>query len=90
MEYGYQWVQLGMVVLVVNFFRIFESKLFWFVVAIFDLVHDVEAVFHHPNVLTASGNLYCDMSDARKTAAELAVSRASLIFQKRFPNAISS
>ena len=27
----------------------------FFVVAIFDLVHDVEAIFHLPKVLTASG-----------------------------------
>ena len=31
-------------VLVVNFFRIFEIKSLWFVVAIFDLVHGVEAM----------------------------------------------
>ena len=38
-----QGVQLRMV-LVVNFFRIFEIIFFCFVVAIFDLVHDVEAI----------------------------------------------
>ena len=32
----------------VNFFRNFDIKCFWFVVAMFDLVHDVEA----------SGNLF--------------------------------
>ena len=30
------------------FFRIFEIILFWFVVAISDLVHDVEAIVHLP------------------------------------------
>ena len=33
-------------VLVVNFFVNFETKFFCFVVAICDLVHDVEAVFY--------------------------------------------
>ena len=31
-----------------NFFRIFEIKIFCFVVAIFDLVQDSEAIFHLP------------------------------------------
>ena len=31
------------------FFRIFEIICFCFVVAIFDLVHDVETIFHLPN-----------------------------------------
>ena len=35
---------------------IFEI-IFCFVVAICDLVHDVETIFHLPYVLTASGNL---------------------------------
>ena len=32
----------------VNFVRIFEITFFCFVVAIFDLVHDVAAIFHLP------------------------------------------
>ena len=32
-------------VLVVNFFCIFKKKFFLFVVAIFDLVHDVEPIY---------------------------------------------
>ena len=43
-----QGVQLRMV----NFFRIFCF------VAIFDLVHDVEAIFHFPLLLKASGNIF--------------------------------
>ena len=41
-----------------NFFRIFEIIIFCFVVAICDLVHDVETIFHLSYVLTASGNLF--------------------------------
>ena len=59
-----------------SYFLIF----FCFVVAIFDLVHYMEAIFR---LLTASGNPFINMSDA-------AVFRASLIFQKRFPDAVSS
>ena len=47
-----------------------------FVVAICDLVHDVETIVHLSYVLTASG--------------KIAVSRASLIFQKRFPDAVNT
>ena len=39
-------------------------------------MHDVETIFHLSYVLKASGNL--------------AVSRASLIFQKRFPDAVNT
>ena len=39
----------------VNFFCIFEFFFFCFVVAIWNLVHDVEAIFHLPELLTASG-----------------------------------
>ena len=42
---------------VVNFFCIFEINIFCFVVAICDLVHDVETIFHLSYVLTAFGNL---------------------------------
>ena len=41
-----------------QFFRIFKIIIFWFVVAICDLVHDVENIFHLSYVLTASGNLF--------------------------------
>ena len=39
-------------------FRIFEILIFCFVVAICDLVHDVETIFHLSYVLTASGNRF--------------------------------
>ena len=42
--------------------------MFCFVVAICDLVHDVTTIFHPSYVLTASGNLFRNMSDARETA----------------------
>ena len=41
-----------------NFSRIFEIIIFCCVVAICDLVHDVETIFHLSYVLTASGNLF--------------------------------
>ena len=41
-----------------QFFRIFEIIIFRCVVAICDLVHDVETIFHLSYVLTASGNLF--------------------------------
>ena len=41
-----------------NFFRIFEIISFCFVVAICDLVHNVETIFHLSYLLTASGNLF--------------------------------
>ena len=41
-----------------NFFSIFENIIFGCVVAICDLVHDVETIFHLSYVLTASGNLF--------------------------------
>ena len=68
-----------MMISVVIFFRIFEIFIFCFVVAIglCDLVHDVETIFHLSYVLTASGN-------------KIAVSRASLIFQKRFPDPVNT
>ena len=40
------------------FFRIFEIIIFCFVVAICDLVHDVDAMYGVLYVLTASGNLF--------------------------------
>ena len=39
-------------------FYIFEIKMFYFVVAMSDLVHNVEAIFHLPKLLTASGNIF--------------------------------
>ena len=47
-------------------------------------MHDVETIFYISYVLTASGNLFGNMSDARE------VSQASLIFQKRFPDAVNT
>ena len=44
------------------------TLVFCFVVAICDLVHDVETIFHLFYVHTASGNLFKNMSDARETA----------------------
>ena len=42
--------------------------IFCFVVAICDIVHDVKTILHLSYVLTASGNLFLNMSDARETA----------------------
>ena len=50
-------VQRKIMISMVNFFCIFEIIIFCFVVAICDLVHDVETIFHISYVLTASGNL---------------------------------
>ena len=47
---------------------IFEIIIFCFVVAICDLEYDVDAMYGLPYVLTASGNLFLNMSDARETA----------------------
>ena len=43
-----------------QFFRNFEVIIFCFVVAICDIVHDVETIFHlsYMYVLTASANLF--------------------------------
>ena len=42
-----------------QFFRIFEIIIFCFVIAICDLVHDVETIFHlFFYMLAASGNLF--------------------------------
>ena len=41
-----------------SFFRIFEINIFCFVVAIFDLVHNVEAIRGMCDLLTSSGNLF--------------------------------
>ena len=52
----------------VNYFCIFVIHFFCIVVAIFDLVHDVDALFHLLLLLTASENLFVNTSDARETA----------------------
>ena len=41
-----------------QFFRIFYIIIFCFVVAICDLLHDVETIFYLSNALTVSGNLF--------------------------------
>ena len=41
-----------------NFFVFLRLLFFCFIVAICDLVHDVETIFHISCVLTASGNLF--------------------------------
>ena len=65
-----------MMVLVVNFFLVLIFFFFFgFVIPIFDLAHNVEAIiFYLAYLLTAPGNLFCNMQ----------FHRASLIFQKRF------
>ena len=52
------------IIIFVYFFFYF----FCFVVAIFDLVHIVQAIFLLPDLLTASGNLFSNMSNAHETA----------------------
>ena len=54
-------------VLVVIFFLFFEKQILLCCCNICDLVHHVDAIFQPPN-LTASGNLFRNMSDARETA----------------------
>ena len=41
-----------------QFFRILKIIMFCFVVAICDLMHNVETIFHLSYMLTASGNLF--------------------------------
>ena len=53
-----QGVQSRMVLVVNVFFGIFKIIFFYFFVAICDLVHDVEALFHLPLPLTSCGNLF--------------------------------
>ena len=63
--------QLGVqrrMISVVNCFVFLRLLFFYFVVAICDLVHAAEAMYGLPSVLTASGNLFWNMSDARETA----------------------
>ena len=52
-----QRVQRRMV-LVVIFFLFFEIIIFWFVLAIFEVVHDVEVIHGLFYLLRASGNLH--------------------------------
>ena len=63
-----------------NFFVFLRLLFLCFVVAICDLVHDEKTIFNLSYVLRASGNLLL----------QIAVSRASLIFQKRFPDAVNT
>ena len=49
-------------------------------------MHNVEGIHDQCYLLIASGNLFRNMSNARETA----VSRASLVFQKRFSDAVCS
>ena len=58
-----QGVQHRMV-LVVNFVCLLFLNNFCFVVGICDLVHDVKAICHLPLLLTACGNLFCNMCNA--------------------------
>ena len=51
-----------------DFFVFLRLLIFCCVVAICDLVHDVETIFHLSHVLIASGNLLLNMSDAHETA----------------------
>ena len=46
------------IVFIVVIFSMFEMIIFYFVIAIFDLVHDVEAILHLPYLQTASGYLF--------------------------------
>ena len=54
------------------FFRILDFFKFIFALlldtCIFDLVHYVDAIFHLPWLLTAYGNIFLNLSDARETA----------------------
>ena len=66
------------------------------VVAMCDLVHHVKTKFHLHLLLAASENPFmhyeCNFSEicVLHGKLQLAVSRASIIFQKRFPDADSS
>ena len=51
-------MQRRMISVVIVIFSYFEIIIFCFVVAICDLVHDVETIFHLSYVLTAYGNLF--------------------------------
>ena len=73
-----------------HFFQNFEINfLFCIVVALFDLVHDVETIFHLRSMLTASGNLSEICVSVMPDKLQCAVSQASHIFQKRFADAVS-
>ena len=70
-------------ILVVNFVRIFEIRLVCFVVAICDLVQDVEAIL---SVSLTDNSIWKSLVKY----ANFAVSLASLILQKRFSDDVSS
>ena len=55
-------------ILVDNFFVFLRLLFFCFVVAICDLVHDLKTILYLSYLLTASGNLFLNMSDAHETA----------------------
>ena len=62
----------------------FSGHFFRFLfVAIYDLVHDVEAMFHLPSLLTAPGNLFWNISDASFTGI-------THISEKDFSDVLSS
>ena len=58
-------------------------QLFFFVVAMGDLVYDVKTMHDLCSLLTATGKLFLNGK------LHIAVSWASLVFQKRFPDAVS-
>ena len=51
-------------------------------------MHDVESIFHLSYVLTASG--FFSEIRVMPVKLQIAVSGASLIFQKRFPDAVNT
>ena len=57
MSYSFHGVQRRTISVVI-FFVFFEITIFCFVVAICDLVHDMETIFHLSYVLKISGNLF--------------------------------
>ena len=65
----------------VNRFAFFELLSFCSVIATCDLVQDVEYIY---GLRLTSGIFFFNMSETR------AIARVSLIFQKRFPEAVSS
>ena len=68
----------------VIFFDFSKLLFFFFVVAICDLVHDVETMY---GVMLPANSI---LKSFLKYLLQIAVSRASLMFQKRFPDAVSS
>ena len=54
----HRMVHVARMVLMVIFFVFLKLCFFYFTIVIYDLVHDVEAIFHHLYPLTASGNIF--------------------------------